>query len=345
MYNIQGNYLNKFKGINIITESLDIPELDKNDNMKTSLEKGAQIHKLVRRDLQSILMPGLSMSDLANKIETSIIKYTNNTGTNGGIGFPPSLSVSDCVAHFNPYKGLDRVLGEDDNCKIDFGVEVNGYIIDCAFSVYFDEKYNELHNAVKDATYTGIKKAGIDVVIKDWGKDIQEVMESYEIELNGKTYPIKSIRTLGGHNIGRYTIHNGIFLPSCDISYYPSDLRFKNEIYAIETFGGIDTSEVFMRESENTLFMLKEDINNITSSKLYRNAHKLYKKFNTLPFCKKYLDKNKKLTSNLNDLIERGYVNTYPPYYSPNNMMSAQYEHTILIQDDKKTVLTEFQDY
>ena len=57
---------------------------------------------------------------------------------------------------------------------------------------------NELENtarkliieAVRDATNTGIKAAGIDVQLCDVGAAIQEVMESYEIELDGKTYPV-----------------------------------------------------------------------------------------------------------------------------------------------------------
>lgn len=36
---------------------------------------------------------------------------------------------------------------------------------------------------------------------------IQETMESYEVELNGKTVPVKAIRGLTGHNILRYKIH------------------------------------------------------------------------------------------------------------------------------------------
>ena len=37
----------------------------------------------------------------------------------------------------------------------------------------------------------------------------QEVMESYEVELGGKVFPIKSIRNLNGHSIRPYNIHGG----------------------------------------------------------------------------------------------------------------------------------------
>ena len=65
---------------------------------------------------------------------------------------------------------------------------ISGRIIDCAFTLTFDDKYDQLLKAVKDATNTGIKEAGIDVRLCDIGEAIQEVMESYEVELDGKTY-------------------------------------------------------------------------------------------------------------------------------------------------------------
>jgi methionyl aminopeptidase len=52
----------------------------------------------------------------------------------------------------------------------------------------FDPVYDNLLAAVKDATNTGIAAAGIDVRLGDIGAEIQEVMESYEVEIGGKTY-------------------------------------------------------------------------------------------------------------------------------------------------------------
>lgn len=47
---------------------------------------------------------------------------------------------------------------------------------------------------------------GIDVQLCEIGAAIQEVMESYEVELDGKTYPVKSIRNLNGHSITPYSM-------------------------------------------------------------------------------------------------------------------------------------------
>ena len=57
------------------------------------------------------------------------------------------------------------------------------------------------------------KEAGIDVRLCDVGEAIQEVMESYEVELDGKTYTVKPIRNLNGHSITPYRIHAGKTVP------------------------------------------------------------------------------------------------------------------------------------
>ncbi len=127
------------------------------------------------------------------------------------------------------------MLQYEDVCKIDFGTHINGRIIDCAFTVAFDSKYDNLLQSVKDATNTGVREAGIDVRLCDVGAAIQEVMESYEIELNGKTYPIKSVRNLNGHTIEPYHIHGGKSVPI--VKGGDQTKMVEGEIFAIETFG------------------------------------------------------------------------------------------------------------
>lgn len=105
------------------------------------------------------------------------------------------------------------MLGYDDVCKIDFGTHINGRIIDTAFTVAFNPTYDKLLEAVKDATNTGLREAGIDVRISDIGAAIQETMESYEVEIKGKVYPVKVVKNLNGHSIDPYKIHAGKTVP------------------------------------------------------------------------------------------------------------------------------------
>lgn len=65
------------------------------------------------------------------------------------------------------------MLKYDDVCKIDFGTQINGRIIDTAFTVAFNPKYDKLLEAVKDATNTGVREAGIDVRLGELGAKIE----------------------------------------------------------------------------------------------------------------------------------------------------------------------------
>jgi methionine aminopeptidase len=136
------------------------------------------------------------------------------------------------------------VLQHEDVMKVDFGVHINGRIVDSAFTVTFDPVYDNLVNACKDATNAGIREAGIDVRMSDIGAAIQEVMESYECEIKGTTYPVKCIRNLNGHSIGRYSIHGGKTVPI--VKGGDQTKMEEGETFAIETFGS--TGKGYVRD-------------------------------------------------------------------------------------------------
>ncbi|KOB65029.1 Methionine aminopeptidase 2 [Operophtera brumata] len=115
------------------------------------------------------------------------------------------------------------VLEYDDVVKIDFGTHINGRIIDCAFTLHFNPRYDPLVKGVQEATEAGIKASGVDV------------MESHEVELDGQTYQVKPIRNLNGHSIGPYRIHAGKTVPI--VKGGETTRMEENEFYAIETFG------------------------------------------------------------------------------------------------------------
>jgi methionyl aminopeptidase len=119
--------------------------------------------------------------------------------------------------------------------KVDFGVHINGRIVDSAFTMAFDPMYDNLLESVREATNTGIKEAGIDARMGEIGAAIQETMESYECEINGKTYPVKAIRNLNGHDIQQWKIHGGKSVPI--VKSNDQTKMEEGETFAIETFG------------------------------------------------------------------------------------------------------------
>lgn len=139
-------------------------------------------------------------------------------------------------------------------------------------------------------------------------------MESYEVEIGKETYPVKSIRNLNGHSIGRHRIHAGKSVPIVKRAD-PTKME-EGELYAIETFGS--TGKGIVVEDANTSHYMKNF--NAPIVPLRMNAAKallgfINKQYGTLAFCRRYLveDGFEKHLMPLKSLVDAGIVDPYPP--------------------------------
>uniref|UniRef100_A0A7S3DB73 Peptidase M24 domain-containing protein n=1 Tax=Palpitomonas bilix TaxID=652834 RepID=A0A7S3DB73_9EUKA len=178
-----------------------------------ALRRSAEVHRHARMELQKTVRPGIKLFDMCERLENTCRKLIEESKLDAGLAFPTGCSLNHVAAHYTPNAGDDTVLSYGDVMKVDFGVHVGGRLVDCAFTVAFDEQYDNLLLAAQDATNTGVKEAGIDARLGEIGAAIQEAMESYEVTINGKTKQVKSIRNLTGHSIGLYRIHAGKSVP------------------------------------------------------------------------------------------------------------------------------------
>lgn len=133
----------------------------------------------------------MKLIDVCERLENSVRTLIQERGLEAGIAFPTGCSRNHVAAHWTPNGGDETVVERDDVIKFDFGTQINGRIIDCAFTKTFTPRYDPLLLAVREATECGIKESGIDVRLCDIGEAIEEVMESHQIELDGKTFDVK----------------------------------------------------------------------------------------------------------------------------------------------------------
>lgn len=309
-----------------------------------SLTNSSNIHKQVRKHLIPYIKPGIKLVDIAKIIENKTNELSRGYKTiNMGIGFPASLSLNNCAAHFHPKANDPIAFQQNDVLKIDFGTEIDGWICDSAFTVSFNPRYNTLLEATKDTLYTGIKTIGIDININEWGDHLQEIMESYEVVENGNSYPVKVIKNLSGHNIKKNIIHGGLVLPPYKNNYNLG--RLKEGIYAIEPFGVVsfdktitDYDHVY-ELGEPTLYRLNPIWTPYISTLNDPTLNYINKRFFTLPFTNRYIESFDHIFSKKNIILK------YPPLCTPKNTYTAQYEHTLYIGDNKKIVFSKGDDY
>jgi methionyl aminopeptidase len=315
------------------------------------LRVAAECHREARKQLQSVIEPGMKYRDICETIESKISSMLGKESLKSGMGFPIGISVNEIAAHDSANPGDIRTIKESDVVKIDIGVHVNGNIIDSAFMIAFDDKYKPLLDASKDGTWTGIRLAGPDVHLIDISYGIQEVIESYEIELDGKIYPIKAVKNLGGHNILPYNIHAGKILLSVPDGMDETIKMSVNECYAIETFATTGDTGKLMTDMN----ILPNHYSMNTGSSNYQHRFQVTKKLqnfikkqkSTLPFCTRWLDSEFGVgySGGLKLLTQAGIVTQYPALVDKPGTYTSQWEHTIYLHDYGKEVLSQGDDY
>ena len=315
------------------------------------MRKAAECHKQIRKYAQSIIKPGIKLIDMCKKIETMLRFITNQNLTECGQAFPTGCSLNNVAAHYTPNSGDETILKYDDVMKLDFGTQMNGYIIDCAFTVAFNPIYDNLLKATKEATTEGVKQAGIDVRLGELGGILGEILNSYEIEIKGKTYQIKAIEDLCGHTMDRYRIHGGKSVPlyKDDSSENANVKMEEGEFYAIETFATTGSGHVDEKHPWSHYMKAPDVFNNVKIKS--GPAKGLFKyideHFSTMAFCPRWLEESgfTGIDKSLKYLCEHDIVEPYPQLVDIEGCYTSQFEHSLMLKPTSKEIFTLDDDY
>lgn len=262
-----------------------------------------------------------------------------------GLAFPTGVSINSCAAHYTPNPGDHRKVEVGDVVKVDIGTHVNGHIIDSAFTMSFNPDMDPLVQATREATWAGLKMAGIDARLCELGEVIEETITSFEVTIDGKTRKLRPVSNLGGHGLGDYLVHSGSMIPLIKNGCEPTLKMAEGEVYAIETFASTGKGKV-SDTSDTSHYMMDPDamhhINVLHSPTARHLLSHINKKFGTLAWCRRWLDQTgeKKHSLELKSLVDAGLVEPYPPLVDQPGCYISQHEHTILIKSTGKEVVS-----
>lgn len=271
----------------------------------------------------ALCRPGAKILDIAEAIEKMIVEKGARPS------FPPNISINNIAAHYTPRFDDSIELKEGDIVKIDVGASVDGYLSDTAASVMVGGGDSGLVNAAKDAldAVTGIIKPGIET-----GK-ISAVIDE---KIRGRGF--SPIVNLGGHGIGRYSLHEGEFI-SNSVNHSGSRIRSEG-VVAVEPFattgGGyvVDSSEV-------QIFALSG--NKSVRSGLGRSILKyITEEYHGLPFAKRWvIAKFGRLAEiEIKGLAAAGALHEFNVLKEKDNGLVSQFEHSFLFDGGSVTVTT-----
>jgi methionyl aminopeptidase len=294
----------------------------------------ALIHDNIEDSILEFIRPGVGYYDLCLYIESLIEEKMNKLEfPEKGIAFPVGINVNHCAAHDSPLSMDDpRIFTEDDVVKIDYGLQANGYILDAAFSVCFDERYRDLLETTRKACMEASKMFHPGAKIQNISRRIHSVSKDYTL-----------LKNLCGHQIQPYRIHCGKVVPNIIVP--TAGVCQEGEIYTVEPYLSTGNGEgVTYDETNRNLvshFMFNYHEKDFTeNSKFIKLIPSLYP-FKTLAFHKKWL--TEKDRTYLDGLVRKGLYKEYPPIYDADNKAKvAQFETTILVTDDEPIVLKKY---
>lgn len=263
---------------------------------------------------EKLIKPGASMIQILDQIEEFIKKQ------GAELAFPPQISLNSTAAHFCPDQE-DVIIQEGDVAKLDLGVSINGYIADTARTIDLGNN-KELVNATKDALAEALKLIRPGVQIGTIGKTIQETITSHGFS---------PIRNLSGHGVGRYRIHGAPTIPNIDTGD-TTELE-EDQTIAIEPFATKGAGIVY-ESGNSTIFTL--DYEKPVRSPITRQVLQEIKKYNGLPFAKRWLTKKfgaAKTSFAIRELTQLGMLDSHPPLVDKGQGLVSQAEHSVIVKD------------
>lgn len=283
---------------------------------KKKIIQAGKIASEVKEWIKPQIKKDVLLLEIAEKIEKKIIEL------GGKPAFPTNLSINNIAAHYTPsYNDENFAQGL---LKVDFGVHVDGWISDTAFSLDLENsnENKKLIEASEKALENAIKILNKNVKTSEVGEVIQKTIESYEFS---------PIINLSGHEMRQYELHAGLTIPNINNN---NNSILNKGLYAIEPFATNGNGKVHDGK-DSGIYVLVND-KNVRSQIAREILGFIEEEYKTLPFCSRWIVKKfgAKALLGLKQLEDNGNLHNFPQLIEIPNSKVSQAEHTIFIEEE-----------
>ena len=294
------------------------------DEIKTIEEVGALSFKAISK-AKDMAKTGMKLIDLAESVE----RFVSESGFE--FAFPINLSANTEAAHYTPSFMDDREIGEKDIIKIDFGAAKDGLLGDCAFTLDFSGENQDLVQASKNALDNAVSMIRAGAKVRDIGKEIDRTI---------KSMGFNPVMNLGGHGVGRHSLHADLFIPNYDNG--SDDELEEGKVIAIEPFA--TTGKGMITEGDTCeIYSLNGDAP-VRSQGARQILAEISSKYPSEPFAVRWLSNiipsKFGLYAAIQELVRSGAIEPYPTLIEVSKGLVSQAEVSMLVEKDGCKVLT-----
>ncbi|MBO3758025.1 MAG: type II methionyl aminopeptidase, partial [Candidatus Brockarchaeota archaeon] len=230
--------------------------------------QAGQIARKVRRTFENKVKDGTNVLELCEAIENEIEEL------GGKPAFPCNIGINEVAAHYTAASEDPTTIPPGALVKIDYGVHLEGYIVDTAFSVALSNTDKKIVEEVNRALGEVIKRIKV-------GEKISKVGEIVDSVAREGGFLV--ISNLHGHEIKRFNLHSGLSIPNIPNK---NSTRFTNGmVVAIEPFFTYSFGKGYVEEVQTALIFKLASLN--------KAPEELKNYFHSLPFCERWIRKKK----------------------------------------------------
>jgi methionyl aminopeptidase len=294
-----------------------------------SLRKAGKIAQEIKKSIKPKIRVESKALDIIEFTEAKIVEL------GGACAFPVNLSVNNLAAHYtSPMRDDDLTINEGDIVKIDIGVHVEGYIVDTAFTVSFnnDEALENIIQATEVSVEAAKMMAKPGINTSQIGKKIESIVKGF------KYNPIKE---LGGHQIERWTVHGNKALP--ELGNQAGDIMEEGDVFGVEIFASTGEGSVHLTNNsfiyELNPYSGRVPLRRKISKQILGFVNRNYK---TLPFAERWLAKEFRMgiAFGIQELVQQNKLQAHYVLAENKGEFVAQSEETIIITEDGYEQLT-----
>ena len=289
---------------------------------KEKIIQAGKITKEVKEWIRPQIKPGILLLELAEKIETKIIEL------GGKPAFPVNLSINEIAAHYTPSHDDSSVA--HGLLKVDFGVHLEGWTADNAFSIDLED--NEENKKLISASQEALKNV-LDIVKS--GISTDEIGEMVQETISD--FGFSPIVNLSGHSMDQNELHAGITIPNINDN---RNQTLSKGLYAIEPFATNGNGKI----KDGNPSGIYELIDGKTPrSALAREVlDHIAEEYSSLPFCSRWIVKKlgpRSLLA-LRELESNGKLHQFAQLVEVSKGKVSQAENTVLIYEEGKVIVT-----
>jgi methionyl aminopeptidase len=291
-----------------------------------SLVKSGRILAEVREFVRAMPIQGRPVLEVCEDVEGKIRELGASPA------FPCNVGINDITAHYTSPYDDQSVIPANSLVKIDFGVELEGFITDSAIAISLNPIYDSMIVAAETALHEALAAVAPGRRLSEIGAIVERCIHRYGF---------KPIRNLTGHKIERYTIHAGKSVPN--VAGMESGRFEVGEVYALEPFVTTRDAEGAVRDEDAAYiyrFVREKGAKSRGATELAEYIRRTYK---TLPFASRWILRNWKdgdAQSAFSELVTKRCVVGYPVLVEVSGNVVSQAEHTVIVTDDGCRVLT-----